>query len=382
MKNVLVISFTDLKKDARVMRQVNFLKGDYRVTVAAMGAPPDQQYRLIHIQKTELTFLRKATSAFFLLLGIHDIAYRILHDYNRYVLSLQNLDFDLILANDIETLPFAFKVAGNKSKIFFDAHEYAPRQFEDRLYWRIFFKRFNSYLTRKYLPVVHGMSTINGSLAEAYETNYGVKPVIVTNAAEYFEYVPVERFEYPIRLVHHGIFTVSRQPEIMLDMADLLDDRFTLDLIYMMPESSSGKTRQHFEQLRTRAAGSKKIKILPALKPHEIVPCLHERYDMGIILIPPVNFNYENGLPNKLFDCIQARMAMGVGPLKEIARITRQYQIGIVSDDFTARGMADALNALTLEHLNTFKRNTSRAALEMSATHNKEVLLTAIKAII
>ena len=76
---------------------------------------------------------------------------------------------------------------------------------------------------------------------------------------------------------------------------------------------------------------------------------------MGIILVPPVNFNYKNGLPNKLFDCIQARMGMAVGPLKEIAHITDKYKIGIVSKDFTAQGFAQELNKLTTADIMKFR---------------------------
>lgn len=382
MKSVLVICFSDLRRDARVMRQINFLKSEYRVEVAAFGALPDEQYVFHKLEKTKLTFFRKAVSSVFLLLGFHAIAYNILHHYNRYVAGLRSKNFDLIVANDAETLPIAFKIANGQSKVFFDAHEYAPRQFEDRLYWRVFFRRFNAYLCEKYIPRVSGMSTINQSLAAAYEDNFGIKSVIITNAPAYVDWSPQPRNQFPIRLVHHGIFTVSRQPEIMIDLMDLLDDRFTLDLIYMVSENASSETKQYFESFKARAAATKNVRVLPALKPAEIVPFLHAHYDVGIILVPPINFNYENGLPNKLFDCIQARVALCVGPLKEIARVTHDHGVGVVSPDFTAKGMAQALQTITLEDINRFKRSTDAAAKQLNAEYNKTLLLDALKKII
>jgi len=382
MATLLIICFNDLKNDARVKRQIEFVKNDYTVTVACFDAHKDSKYTLYVLEKTKLTFLRKAISSIFLLLGINSVAYRILHNYHRYISDLKGKDFDIVLANDIETLPLAFQIAGDRSKVFFDAHEYAPRHFEDRLYWRIFFKRFNVSLCRKYIPRVHGMCTINNSLAKAYEDNFGVKPVIITNASAYFDLNPQLREQYPIKLVHHGIFTVSRQPEIMIDMMELLDDRFTLDLIYLVPENSSPKTKQYFESFKNKAQVTGRVRVLPALKSSEIVDALHERYDMGIILVPPVNFNYENGLPNKLFDCIQGRLAMAVGPLKEIAYITRHYNIGVVSKEFTAQSLADELRSLTLQTLNDFKLNTNTAAREMNAEFSKKILLDALRKLI
>jgi hypothetical protein len=382
MKKILILVFSNLKIDARVRRQIDLLKNDYQVTVCCFDAFDSTDYEIIKIKKTRLTFFRKAVSSIFLLLGVHEIAYHLLHQYKKYVPLLKKRDYDLIIANDIETLPLAFTIASRSTKIYFDAHEYAPRHFEDRLYWRIFFQRFNAYLCRKYIPRVHGMSTINSGLADAYKAEFGVKPLIITNASDYTPLLPKKREHYPIKLVHHGIFNLSRQPDLMIDLMKKLDDRFTLDLIYLLPESSSAKTRDYFEAFKIKAQKTGKIKILPALKSTEIISSIHEHYDMGIILVPPVNFNYENGLPNKLFDCIQARLGLAVGPLKEIAKITSQYDIGVVSEDFTALSMASALSKLSLSDINRFKENANRAAGEMNAGHNKSLLLKALKEIL
>jgi hypothetical protein len=296
--------------------------------------------------------------------------------------ALSQRTFDLIVANDVETLPMAFAIGHGKTKIFLDAHEYSPRQFEDRKYWRIFFQKFVTDICNQYIPKVDGMSTINEGIAKAYRENFGVNPIIITNAPDYVDLQPVLRSEYPIKLVHHGIFNLSRQPYLMVDMMKLLDHRFTLDLIYLLPQHASPQTLRFFEEFKINAESTSKIKVLPALKSHEIVPTLNRKYDMGIILVPPVNFNYENGLPNKLFDCIQGRIAMAVGPLKEIANVVTTHQIGVVSEDFTAEGLARALASVDLETLNGFKTNTEEAAKKMNASINKQIMLEAVKDIL
>jgi hypothetical protein len=379
MKSALVICFSDLKRDARVTRQIGFLKEEFKVTAACFDAYEDGTFEFCRLEKTPLTFIRKVVSSFFLLSGLNKTAYRILYNYHKYAVSLKERKFDLIVANDFETLPLAFNIKSPGTKIFLDAHEYAPRQFEDRLYWRIFFQRFTTSLCKKYIPLVDGMSTINNGIARAYEKQFAVKPVIVTNATAYVSSTPETRTAYPIRLVHHGIFNVSRQPHIMIDLMRLLDDRFTLDLIYLLPEGSSQKTKEYYEAFKKSAAETGRIQIKPALKSSEIVPYIHAHYDMGIILVPPVNFNYENGLPNKLFDCIQARLAMAVGPLHEIAEITNRFGIGVVSEDFTAEGMAAVLQKVDLVTLDGFKKNTETAARAMNADFNKTVFLEAVR---
>lgn len=378
MRSILIICFSDLKSDARVTRQINFLKHKFKLTVLCYDAHADESVNYLFLGKNILTLQKKALLSFLLLGRMFNQAYNILYPYKKHTESLKKQAFDLIIANDYETLPIAFQIAGKNSKIFFDAHEYAPRQFEDRLYWRVFFQKFVQSICRKYIPKVDGMSTINQGIATEYKREFGKDAIIVTNASPFVQNTPSDRNEYPIRLVHHGIYTLSRQPHLMVDMMDVLGNNFTLDLIYLLPPNASAVTRQSYEALKKRIANKKNIRILPPLKSSEIIPVVHKNYDMGIILVPPINFNYQNGLPNKLFDCIQARIAMCVGPLKEIATIVQHYDIGIVSRDFTPVGMAEDLKGLTLDQLKKFKTNTSKAALEMNAEYNQEVMLAEI----
>lgn len=383
MRTALVLCFTNLKNDARVTRQINFLKAQFKVTVVCFDAYQDPAVEFIIIKKIKLTFSRKALLSVVLLLGATRTAYKLLYGYDHHNHELRQRRFDLIVANDIETLPMAFRIGNDHSKIFFDAHEYAPRQFEDRLYWRIFFQGFIVKLCKEYIPRVHGMSTINKGLADAYETNFGITPTIITNAAHYYDLRPVTNISYPIRLVHHGIFNVSRRPELMIEMMQMLDhNKFTLDLYYLVSENASRQTKEIFEKMKLHVSKLNNVRILPPIKSSEIVETLHSGYDMGIILVPPVNFNYENGLPNKLFDCVQARLGMVVGPLKEIAGVTTSYNIGVVSHDFTARGMAAAVSDLTLSRVKEFKENTQAAAEQMNSTINEHIFLASLNAII
>jgi hypothetical protein len=382
MKSILIICFNDLKNDARVTRQINFLKSAFKVTVLCYDAHADDAVNFVFLGKNHLTLQKKMLLSFLLLGRFYNAAYKILHPFQKHTSALRDKNFDLIVANDYETLPLAFAIAAKKSKVFLDAHEYAPRQFEDRLYWRVFFQKFVLSICEKYIPLVDGMSTINQGIATAYREKFGKESIIITNASPFVDNKPVPRLSYPIRLVHHGIYTLSRQPHLMVDMMDVLGDKFTLDLIYLIPPNASAQTRASYEALKNCVDGRKNIRILPPLKASEIIPVVHANYDIGIILIPPINFNYQNGLPNKLFDCIQARIAMCVGPLREIANIVEGYNIGLVSRDFTPMGMADTLKGLTLDQLNEFKHNTNKAASKMNAGFNQQIMLNEINRIL
>ena len=123
---------------------------------------------MVVIKPTKLTLLRKALASVFLLLRFYSIAHKILHDYFFVIELLKDRKFDLIIANDVETLPLAFAFPYN-SKVIFDAHEYAPRHFEDKRMWRLFFQKFNLWLCEKYIPKVAAMMTVGRGLANEYE---------------------------------------------------------------------------------------------------------------------------------------------------------------------------------------------------------------------
>jgi glycosyltransferase involved in cell wall biosynthesis len=376
-KKILFIVYSNLKHDARVSRHINFLKHDYLVTVICLEADPGDEYRIVQLPPHKLTLFIKAISGMLLLLRLYPWAYRVLYPYQFLRERLGRDNFDVIVANDVETLPLAFAIASPHSKIILDAHEYAPRHFENVRRWRMFFQRFNIHLCKKYIPKLGGMITVGRKIAEEYEKHFGVLPAIITNAPPKQNLQP-SPVGATIRLVHHGIGTPSRKIELMIEMMKLLPDHFQLDLILLTPPTASPDTIAYMAKLKALASFTERIKFISPIPIEEIVSTLN-RYDIGVIVIPPINFNYENTLPNKFFDYIQARVALAIGPTPEMAAIVREYDLGIVSTDFTSQALASQLATLTREKIQQFKINTEKAAQEYCAERNGEILVGVVE---
>jgi hypothetical protein len=372
MKRILILAYSDLNHDARVARQINFLSESYLVTIACFDAPKTETHEIFYIKRIKPGLLQKAIGSILLLTGLFESAYKVIYDFPILRKQLESRNFDLIIANDIESLPLAFKIK-KKEKILFDAHEFAPRHFEDKLIWRIFFQRFNKYLCKKFLPMVDQMITVGTGLAKEYEANYPVKPIVVTNANYYSNLAPIPVNEKKIRLIHHGAANPSRQLEIMIEMMEYLDERFTLDLMLLTPTIANKKTREYLDTLKALIKDKPRISIIPPVKSSEVVSFIHS-YDMGVFLLPPINFNYANTLPNKLFDFIQARLAIAIGPTPEMANIVNTYNLGVIAEDFTAHSLAEKLNSLTAEKISFFKSQSDMHAKELSAEKNNVIL--------
>ena len=90
-------------------------------------------------------------------------------------------------------------------------------------------------------------------------------------------------------------------------------------------------------------------------------------------------FLYFHTLPNKFFECIQGRLALAVGPSPEMARIVREHDLGVISEDFSPKTLAQHLRSLDSKTINYYKLQSHKAARILSAEKNKELLLDLVK---
>ncbi len=379
MKKVLVLVFSNLRHDARVKRQVTWLKKKYSVTVACFDSDDISGVKIVRIEQTKLSLARKALLGASLALKNYRIAYRLFHNYKYLENELDN-SYDLIIANDIDTLPLAFQL-NPAAKIVLDAHEYAPRHFENSRTWKVFFQPFYIYLCKKYIPRVSAMLTVGEGLGREYARNFSVKPTVISNATNYHETMPSDVEGDSIRLIHHGIANPSRKLELMVEMMRHLDNRFTLDMILMTSDYAAAKTKAYIQRFKEQAEQDPRIRFLPSVASDQVVSTIN-RYDIGVFLIPPVNFNYANTLPNKLFEYIQARLGVAIGPTPEMAAIVNRYQNGVISDDFDPVNLAQKLNSLTKEDIIRFKDQSAVAARDLNAEKNGVVFDQLIESVL
>lgn len=365
---VLVLSFTDMASDPRVDRQIHALSSRYRVLAAGTAPPAINGVEFFPVPpRRSRTLAGQATSALLLKLGDYERYYWSQPQVRWCVSALAGTRPALIVANDVSTLPLALRL-GPASGVVLDAHEYAPREFEDRLKWRLFFQAYNEYLCRAYLPRARGMLTVCRSIAEEYQANYQVACEVLVNAPPYHDLSPRPTQPGRIRIVHHGFVTSSRRPELMVELMDHLDERFHLDL-FLIPGDS-----RDFRRLAALAARHPRITMREPVPMRDLPRRLNE-YDIGLFLLPPTNFNYRHALPNKFFEFVQARLAVAIGPSPEMASLVRQHDCGVVADDFEPHSLARRLNALDAQMIAYFKQRSHEAARELCFEKNAKVLL-------
>ncbi len=376
MKRILIISFSEIHRDPRVMRQISLLESVYDLTITGFGKKPEVRLDFIEIKRqlVRASIYRKVLWVFKLVLGCWESYYWNQNEQKEALRLLQDVSFDILIANDIQALPLALKLANGKPVIF-DAHEYSPKENEENLIWRLLFGRYNHALCRKYLPLVQSMLTVCQGIADEYNLTFGVKPLVVHNAPQKMELLPSVVNQNLVRMIHHGVAIRSRRLELMIDVMKHLDSRFTLDFML------NGGDASYITYLQNKAQDNPRIRFIEPVSMSGICSFINQ-YDVGIYILPPDNFNHKLALPNKLFEFIQARLAIAIGPSPEMARLIKGYGCGIVSDSFEPEALACILKKITIKELKDFKYLAHLAAEELCFEFEGPIILSEVRRLV
>lgn len=367
-KRICILVFSDIVRDGRVLREVEYARRYYEVDVIAQGQwNPPEGVRFFSLPRT--TWNASLVSVALLLGGnitsrAWEKYYWQRREYWNALDLLRNGRYDLIHANDLDTLPVAVKAAeGSNTRILYDAHEYSLDAGGES--WRVRLRSpFRKYLLQTYGPKISAMITVAHGIGNLYRSHFNFESKVIMNVPYYREHAFRPVNPACINLVHHGAVIAGRNIEDLISMMSRLDDRFHLHLM-LIPVYKS--YHASLLQLAKKTAPDR-IHFLRPVAPHQVTEVVN-RFDIGIPLMRVDKISYFNALPNKFFDYIIAGLAIAVSPLPEMERIVKEHQIGAISPDQTIDSMVDVLNSLSPDQINEFKKNS----LTLAKTLNGDV---------
>lgn len=226
---VAVLSFSDLNSDPRVRRHLDALRHDHHVVAIGCTAPNIDDVDFRPVPHRDFRSLRRALACVGLsFLRRYEYMYWSLPPVCAAASVLRELSPDVTVANDILALPVSLE---SGAPVVYDAHEYAPRQSAELLEFRLVLQGLYADLCRRYIPRVNEMTTVSQGIADQYETDTGVRPVLLTNAPPYANLNPKSTAQDRIHLVHHGNASRARRTERMIEMTRHLDSRFDLTMM-------------------------------------------------------------------------------------------------------------------------------------------------------
>jgi hypothetical protein len=368
---ILCISFSPINRDARVLRQLEVLALQGEVTTLGYGEAPSAVAEHLRVADDLPSLPQTATGVLQLaarLLSRAEMAAPALREGRRL---LEGRKFDLVVANEARALPLAHRVAQG-APVWADMHEWAPQERSHVLSWRLLVGPLMDHVCRRYLPPSDAVTTVCDTLADLYRSGYGVPCEVVRNARPWVDLQPSRPVEGVIRLAHSGGAVPGRNIEALIDATKRLD-HVTLDLI-LVPANDGGK---YLRTLHERASGTERIRFHDPVTPDELPAALNP-YDVGVYCLPPANINMEFALPNKLFDFVQARLGIVVGPSPEMGRFVKEHDLGVVAAGFDVDSFTTALESLTPASVQAAKESAHAKAKELSSDSDSLVASTIV----
>ncbi len=369
-----ILSFSQIQRDARVLRQMEYLAQHFQVTAVGYGhQDPDHPsgVRLLTVDTpTGLGLGRKLRTLVYQPLGkvlpkqAYEAWFWSKKDHLQALEYLLDSRGQAIHANDWDALPVAVRAAASTGAlVVLDLHEYSPLQYENRWTRRNLFNPMIDYFLKTYASRAAQILTVNEMIAEKYAQVYGFRPVTILNAPKLESEVAFRAtHENHIRLIHHGVATPDRRLDLMIQALARTGPRFSL--YFMLVEAIPGYLAQLRSLVQEIAPG--RVYFLPPVKPWEIVRRISE-FDMGFFLLPFTSFSYKAALPNKFFDFVAAGLAVCTGPSPEMARLSQQYGFGLVSPSFDPGETARLLDSLSASQVDEMKKKALAARAQLNA---------------
>jgi hypothetical protein len=396
-KKVLIISYSELKTDPRVLRQIEFLHNKFSIhTVGLCSAEHEGETehttisysRNVTFHYSYTVFFRKLISfcyvmplnfvrwalnyLFLVVLKKYELTYW--SYWRRQTLKkLMPAKFDVVIANDVEALPLAVKLKQKHGgKIYFDAHEYSPLEYENNAAWLKQKSPYYTYLCKKYIPFSDYETTVSYGLAEAYKKLTGKHFDVVLNAPAYEKHTPSLNTTGVIRFMHHGGAAVDRNTDKLV-RAFQQSERTDIELHLMIINLNS----PYGEYIKELVENSSNIHFHPPVPTRDIASFINQ-FDVGIYFLPPLNFNQIYALPNKFFEFVQGRLMLAFGPSVEMEKYIKEYDLGVIGDGFDQKDIEKCINSITLTDVIKYKQNVNGAAKTLSAEESMNLVLTNI----
>ncbi|HRW63160.1 MAG TPA: glycosyltransferase [Bacteroidales bacterium] len=282
-------------------------------------------------------------------------------EYNfRLFLFLLFNRFNIIVANDLDTLPACFIASRLKyKKLVYDSHEYYTEVPE--LVNRKFPKKVWLFIEKLFVPHIKLAYTVSGSIADTYNLLYGINIKVIRNVPYCLNNKSENNFTEGKEkvILYQGSLNIGRGLEQLIDAMEFVKGA-KLKII------GDGDIKQQLTDRVKNKNLEHKVEIINRI-PFDELAYETSRADLGIALEENLGLNYYFALPNKLFDYIQAGVPVLVSPFPEMQKIVRKYDVGTVYEHKSPESLAIKINEIfeLKNRYQKWKSNTQKAALDL-----------------
>lgn len=375
MKSLALIVFTDIAHDSRVKKQISLFQDKFTLTVFCMSGYSDALIRREY-PSTEFVFLT---------IGRKTAGKNIFQYIERNILLptylltiLRNRYFDIIYANDFETLlPAYFCMRRKPSSLIYDTHEIWTERLgcKRTVFHRIINfaeGRMEKYIATKLRYII----TVSDDIASFLENKWDYNGKIVTvrnipslvSSAEIPDVTNIKKYvDGNTVFVYAGLISRTRNTHNLIKAFSALEQQ---DIRLLLIGSSDFDIAEY-------SSGDSRIMLIGEVPETQLIHYL-KLCDIGVHpLDTSVCLNHAYALPNKLFQYIHAGLALCFYYNSSIGSLINTYQNGICADMTSIEGISVQLNKILDMNIEQLKQNSLKAVKDLN-WENESLKLTDI----
>lgn len=273
----------------------------------------------------------------------------------------------ILHANDLDALLPNYLIAKKLNiPLVFDSHEIfsempAIQGKMSQKLWR--------YLEKRIIPKIQYMITASRGYAKWFQKRYNVDPIVVQNAPKKLDFNLEIQENNPKIILYQGAINPFRGIDKAILAMHHLEN-------VMLKIAGDGPRKKEYEELVIKENLQDKVQFLGKLLPEDLRK-ITITVDCGMSIEENGGESYFYSLPNKVLDCIQARVPLILSNLPEMQNIKNQFDIGEIIKDHQPENIAQSIKLILDKGRKNYQPELEKAA-NILCWENEEVKLLQI----
>ena len=372
-KRFLHIVLTPFTHESRILRELSAVY------------TPEREFLVYCMHKDQLPMYEQTEThttrrfSFFIKRGTKNFAIKLMLFFECFVRMIcEGLKYkpDFIHAHDLNGLPIGFVLSRlTGAKLLYDSHEFWSDPVHKGKVPPFIYKillRMEKVLASR----ADGVITVSGSIAKELHKNLDLaeEPVLIRNMpASIKKNVPLRlREDLGISkdktlILYQGGITKARGLFLLLKAFEKVQDPNTV-AVFM----GDGVAVDELKEKISKHPCKDRIFYMPAVQPNVLLAYTADA-DIGVHPMVGGLLNHEYALPNKLFEYIQAGVAVLVSDMTEMKTLVDKYELGRTFARDNINALAEELLRLIADKsaIERYSANAKIAAKELNWDHEK-----------
>lgn len=250
---------------------------------------------------------------------------------------LMNTDFDIVNANDLDTIIACSMAASKKSKkLVFDAHEYF--RLVPELQYRPIKRWIWHTLAKIFLKNSEYNYTVNSSIKEQLEKDYNIPFDIVHNYPLMNHRIEKNSMRTPARILYQGVLNKGRGLSILVQSMAQIEHAE----LYIV---GRGVLEPKLKSLIKKYDLDDRVKLFGFVSPATL-PKLTNICDIGINILDPNSKSYYYSTANKFYDYMAAGIPTINMNFPEYEKLQKRYNVSVMLEEFSVDAIVTAIQSL------------------------------------